>query len=66
MKGVMELENQKITAHIPKHLLAEARKVTGLGITETLKSGLEKIVATKAYSKLAKLRGTYKFTIDLR
>ena len=58
-------ETQKVTAHISKKLLEEAQTVTGKGITETVKMGLESIARTKAYNKLIKLRGTYDFSLDL-
>ncbi len=53
---------QKITANLPAALLKNAMKATGLGITETLKLGLEEIERKKAYLELANLRGKVKFT----
>lgn len=59
-------ETQKITAHIPKKLLKNAQEVTGKGITDTIKEGLEKLALARVYEKLLSLRGKYKFSIDLK
>ena len=56
---------QKVTAHIPVKLLHDAQAVTGKGITETLREGLEKLAVSKVYAKLLKLRGQYHFSLDL-
>ena len=56
---------QKITAHIPSVLLKEAQESTGLGITETIKAGLEKLAKAKVYQEIRKLRGKVKFSIDI-
>lgn len=61
----MRTEIQKVTVNIPKYLLDEARKVTGLGISDTLKNGLERIIKNKTNKKLVELRGEYKFALDL-
>ena len=61
----MHTLTQKITAHLPKHLLHEAQAITGKGITETLKAGLEELAKKKAYENLLKLKGAYHFSIDL-
>ena len=62
----MKIENQKITAYIPKELLGSAQNITGRGITETLKFGLEKVLQTQNYQKLGKLYGKYKANINLK
>ena len=61
----MYTSTQKITAHIPKQLLHEAQAVTGKGITETIKAGLAELAKKKAYDNFLKLKGTYRFSIDL-
>jgi hypothetical protein len=58
-------QTQKITAHIPVHLLQEAQAATGKGITETLKIALNQLAHAGAYEALRKMRGKVKFTIDL-
>ena len=60
-----EQPKQKITAHLPKDLLADALKVTDVGITETVRLGLEELVRKQAYNTLRKARGTFKnFDVD--
>ena len=61
----MKTETQKITAYIPKDLLHEAQEMTGKGITETLRVGLEKVLQMQNYNKLSKLRGKYKPNINI-
>jgi Arc/MetJ-type ribon-helix-helix transcriptional regulator len=59
------MENQKITAHLPKDLLRRAQEATGKGITETLREGLELLSAREAGRRLRALRGKVKFSVDL-
>ena len=59
------MENQKITAHLPKDLLRRARRATGKGITETLREGLELLSAREAGRRLRAVRGKVKFSVDL-
>ncbi len=59
-------QTQKVTAHIPVHLLEKAQSVTGKGITETLKIALRQLAHTKAHEDLRKMRGKVKFSIDLK
>ena len=61
----MHVDTQKITAHVPKDLLKNAQEVTGAGITETIKEGLEYLARKKVYEELLKLEGTYTFSLDL-
>jgi hypothetical protein len=67
MNGRMnrKVRTRRITANLPVHLLEEARKVTGAGITETLVAGLEKVRASSALEKALKLRGRLKLNLDL-
>lgn len=58
-------QTQKVTAHIPVHLLEEAKEITGKGITETIKIALAQLARTSAYEDLRKMRGKIKFSIDL-
>lgn len=60
---------KKITIHVPADLLRRAQKVTGQGITPTIRSALEVVAASKAYDDLRRLRGRVKFSVtveDLR
>ena len=56
---------RKITVQVPKRDLEMAQAYTGEGITETVRAGLKKLASIKAQQELLKLRGTFKFTIDL-
>jgi hypothetical protein len=61
----MKIENQKVTAYIPKALLCKAQNITKTGITETLKLGLEKVLHARNYQKLGELYGKYNSKLDL-
>lgn len=61
----MHISTQKITAHIPVQLLHDAQEVTGKGITDTLKEGLERLAREKNYEAIRKLRGKVKFSINI-
>ena len=60
-----EMNQKKITVHIPEALLDKARKSTGRGITETVRRGLQLVAAGGAYKKLRGLRGKVAVSIDL-
>ncbi len=59
------MDNQKITAYLPKALLRRAQHATGKGITETIREGLELLSAREAGRRLRELRGKVKFSVDL-
>lgn len=61
----MQVQTQKITAHLPVDLLHEAQGVTGKGITETLKIALAQLARANTYEDLRKMRGKVKFSIDV-
>lgn len=54
---------RKVTVHLPTDLLADAQKETGVGVTETLRRGLELLKRAHAYRELAKLHGKVKFAL---
>jgi hypothetical protein len=56
---------RRITANLPEHLLAEATKVTGKGITETIVAGLELVRRSRVHAKAQVLRGRIKIDVDL-
>jgi hypothetical protein len=49
--------SQKITVEIPADLLAQAQRVTGEGITGTVRRGLELVARADAYDSLRRMRG---------
>lgn len=57
---------KKITVQIPGELLRKAQKATGLGITPTIRQGLQLVAAGRAYERLRRLRGKVRFSLDLR
>lgn len=56
---------RKVTVLLPEQLLARALKASGLGITPTLRKGLELVAAKNAYQGLLKLKGRFDLGIDL-
>lgn len=62
---MLHSETQKITAHIPAHLLHSAQEITGKGITETIKAGLEQLTRMQAYENLRQWRGKITFSTNL-
>jgi hypothetical protein len=57
---------KKITVNVPDALLESARRVTGLGITETIIEGLQEIERREKRRALAKLKGKIAFDLNLR
>ncbi len=59
--NVMETA-RKITVEVPPELLEKAKRATGNGITETVRTGLQLVAASHAYARLRQLRGKVPFT----
>jgi hypothetical protein len=53
---------RKITVEVPPELLERAQRATGSGITQTVRTGLQLVAASEAYSRLLKLRGKVRFS----
>ena len=53
---------RKITVEVPDELLQRAQDASGLGITQTIRTGLKLVAASRSYAKLRKLRGKVKFS----
>jgi hypothetical protein len=53
---------RKITVEIPPDLLDKAQRASGAGITETVRTGLQLVAASRAYAKLRQLRGKVRFS----
>jgi hypothetical protein len=56
---------RKITVEIPRELLEKAQLASGVGITQTVRTGLELVAASQAYARLRQLRGKVHFTRTL-
>lgn len=57
------MAERKITVRVPKDLLARAQKFSGQGVTETVLQGLRLVAAGDRFRRLAKLRGTVRFSV---
>jgi hypothetical protein len=53
---------RKITVEAPPELLAKARRATGSGVTQTVRTGPQLVAASQAYARLRQLRGKVRFT----
>ena len=56
---------RKITVEVPGEVLESAQAFTGEGVTETVRAALKKLASMQAQRELLKLRGTFKFSINL-
>ena len=56
---------KKITIEVPADLLEKAQQATGVGITQTIRTGLQLAAASQAYARLRELRGTVRFSRTL-
>ena len=59
------MPDRKITVHVPEDLLDRAQTSSGQGITETVRQGLRLVAAGETFRRVAKLRGTVKFSVNL-
>ena len=53
---------RKITVEIPDELLEKAQRASGVGITQTVRTGLQLLAASQAYDRLLQLRGKVRFS----
>jgi hypothetical protein len=56
---------RKITVEVPPDLLKRAQQASGAGITETIRTGLQLVAASRTYARLRQLRGKVRFTKTL-
>jgi hypothetical protein len=56
---------KKITVEVPVELLKRAQKVSGAGVTETVRQGLEKVAKSDYFKQILALRGKVHFTESL-
>ena len=56
---------RKITVLLPTELINQALSASGVGLTPTLRKGLELVAAKDAYQKLLALKGKFELDIDL-
>jgi hypothetical protein len=53
---------RKITVEIPAELLEKAQQASGTGITQTIRTGLQLVAASRTYARLRQLRGKVRFS----
>jgi hypothetical protein len=53
---------RKITVEVPEDLLERAQQASGAGITQTVRTGLQLVAASRAYARLRELRGKVRFS----
>ena len=53
---------RKITVEVPDELLEKAQHASGAGITQTVRTGLQLVAASRTYARLRELRGKVKFS----
>jgi hypothetical protein len=56
---------RKITVEVPLELLKKARLASGTGVTQTVRTGLQLVAASRTYARLRQLRGKVRFTRTL-
>ena len=56
---------RKITVEVPQELLDKAQRATGTGITQTVRTGLQLVAASRTYARLRQLRGKVRFSRTL-
>lgn len=59
------MAERKITVNVPEDLLEAAQRTSGQGVTETVRQGLRLVAAGETFRRVAKLRGTVKFSVNL-
>jgi hypothetical protein len=53
---------RKITVEVPLELLERAQEASGAGVTQTVRTGLQLVAASRTYARLRKLRGKVRFS----
>jgi len=53
---------RKITVEVPPELLEKAQRASGTGITQTVRTGLQLLAASRTYARLRQLRGKVRFS----
>ena len=56
---------RKITVEVPRELLERAQQASGAGITQTIRTGLRLVAASRTYARLRKFKGKVRFTRTL-
>ena len=62
MMGSIMDTARKITVEVPRELLEKAQGASGTGVTQTVRTGLQLVAASRTYARLRKLRGKVRFS----
>ncbi len=60
-KAIMDTA-RKITVEVPQELLEKAQRASGVGITQTVRTGLQLVAASRTYARLRRLPGKVRFS----
>jgi hypothetical protein len=55
---------RKITVEVPAELLEKAQEASGSGVTQTVRTGLQLVAASKTYAQLRQLRGKVRISLS--
>ncbi len=55
---------RKITVEVPLELLEKAQRASGTGVTQTVRTGLQLVAASRTYARLRKLRAVAELKAD--
>jgi hypothetical protein len=56
---------KKVTVVLPADTLRRAQRASGMGITPTIRTGLELIAAGRTYDRIRAMRGRVKLDLDV-
>lgn len=56
---------RKVTVEVPRDLLEKAQRASGAGVTQTIRTGLELVAASRTYDRLRRFRGKVRFSRSL-
>jgi len=56
---------RKVTVNVPAELLEKAQEASGAGITQTVRTGLQLVAASRTFARLRQLRGKVRFSRSL-
>jgi hypothetical protein len=56
---------RKVTVMLPEDLVEQATKASGVGLTPTIRKGLEAVILAGAYRRIRERRGKVHLTINV-
>jgi len=65
MVELVMANTRKVTVELPAELLDKAQQASGSGITQTIRTGLQLVAASRAYARLRQMRGKVRFSRSL-